>query len=377
MKISKINSRTIINSASKWTIETSIELSDGSTGKASIPGGISKGKNEVDALPASKAVERVGEIAEEIKNRDFDTQKDFDDFLLDLDGTNKKSKLGGNTILSLSIAFCKASAKTKNLKTYEYLHTLLTPEIPVIESDFSIPRMMMLILEGGLHGSSNATIQEFMVIVDDIQRGVDIYNDVKEELHKLGKSTNVGAEGAFSPEGYDNEQTLSLLSGFLHGENIALDVAASSFSEGTQTPNYDVLLKSYPISSIEDPYGEEDWTNWELFGQKYSEKITVVTDDITTTNPDILRRAINKDIGNAILVKPNQIGTISETLEVINMATQHGWQTIISHRGTDTNDDFIADLAVGTHADYTKFGAPARGERVAKYNRLMQIDLNV
>ena len=376
MQIKSIKSRTILNSAADWTIETKIELNDGSTGIASVPGGISKGKNEADTLPANEAVERGGEIAGELTDREFKDQADFDDFLIKLDSTEKKSKLGGNTILSLSTAFCKANAKSLKLQTYEYIHKLLNPEIDIIETEFDTPQMMMLMCEGGLHGTGGASIQEFMAIVDDVNRGTEIYKKIKTELKKLGKSTNVGTEGAFSPDGYDNEQILSLISGFLHGDKLALDVAASSFKDNTPPIDYDVMLKNYPIASIEDPFDENDWTSWEMFAQKHLEsdpQLTIVTDDITTTNPNILRRAIQKNIGNAILVKPNQIGTVTETLEVIRIAQGANWKIIISHRGTDTNDDFVADLAVGSGADFVKFGAPARGERVAKYNRLMEI----
>lgn len=370
MQIASVTSRKILNSASDWTIQTTITLQDGSFGVASVPGGISRGKDEVANLSADEAVKRVGELEKNLLKRPFTSQKEFDEFLLNLDGTKDKSNLGGNTILSLSEAFCKATSKAKSLEVYECISQILTGSI---SKKFKVPQMMMLMLEGGLHGSGGASIQEFMAIVDSIGKGVEIYSLIHDELHKLKKSTNVGAEGAFSPNGYDNDQMLSLLSGFLHGEQIAIDVAASSFKDNMEIPHYDVLLKTYPIASIEDPYSEEDWTNWELFGQKYSDKIIVVTDDLTVTNPVLLKKAIDKDVGNAILVKPNQIGSITETLEVVKLAQDNGWQVVISHRGTDTNDDFIADLAVGVGADFIKFGAPARGERVAKYNRLLAI----
>ncbi len=368
MKIKDIKSRKVLNSAAKYTIETTVILEDGSTGVASIPGGLSKGATEVATVEPDKAVKNVLKLEHELTSRVFNDVHELDKFLIEKDGTDNKSNLGGNTILSISIAFTKAKAKSEGKETYEYI-----AELAGNTHKFRWPKMMMLMLEGGLHGSSDATIQEFMAIVDSIDRGVEIYNKIKDELKKLGKSTNVGAEGAFSPDGYDNDQTLSLLSGFLHGEQIAIDVAASSFENKNVMPDYETLLKNYPIASIEDPYDEKDWTNWELFGEKYTEKIIVVTDDITTTNPKLLQMAIEKDIGNAILVKPNQIGSVSETLEVIRMAHNAGWQVVVSHRGTDTNDDFIADLAVGSGAEFTKFGSPARGERIAKYNRLLGI----
>lgn len=378
MKINSIKTRVILNSAGAKTIETKVTLSDGSFGVASVPGGISKGKSEVTSIEPIESAKRVGEILEKLTEREFDSQKEFDSFLITLDGTPDKSNLGGNTMLSLSVAFCKACAKAEGLDTYQYIHNIHNPEELLSEAKFFMPRMMMLILEGGLHGSGGATIQEFMAIVETIDRGVEIYKSVKNELHKLGQSTNVGAEGAFSPDGYDNEQILSLINGYLHGEKIALDVAAASFTEaGWEIPDYDVILGNYPIESIEDPYGEDDWANWELFAREklsnMKNKLMIVTDDLTTTNPVILEKAISREVGNAILVKPNQIGTVSETLQVIKMAQNSTWKVVISHRGTDTNDDFIADLAIGTGAEFVKFGAPARGERVAKYNRLTEI----
>ncbi|PIR42277.1 phosphopyruvate hydratase [candidate division WWE3 bacterium CG_4_9_14_0_2_um_filter_35_11] len=378
MKIKSIFSRTILNSAGSLTIETRLELDGGFVGVASVPGGISKGKTEVASIDPVESVKRVGELSEKLTSREFDSQKEFDEFLIEIDGTLDKSNLGGNTMLSLSVAFCKACAKAEKLETYQYLHNIHNPEQLLSEAKFFMPQMMMLILEGGLHGSGGATIQEFMAIVETIGRGVEIYKSVKKELERLGQSTNVGAEGAFSPIGYDNEQILSLLNGYLHGEKIALDIAATSFAEaGWEAIDYDVVLGSYPIESIEDPFGEDDWANWEIFANKklgnIKGKLMIVTDDLTTTNPVILEKAIALEVGNAILVKPNQIGTVTETLQVIKMAQNSTWKIVVSHRGTDTNDDFIADLAVGTGAEFVKFGAPARGERVAKYNRLLQI----
>jgi len=371
IKIKSVFSRKILNSASQWTIETEIELEDKSIGTASSPGGMSKGEKEVATISADEAIERVGEVKKELEGKAFESQQTFDELLIKLDGTNDKSKLGGNTILSLSIAFCKATAQSKKLEVYEYIQDIMA--LP----KGNMPKMMMLILEGGVHGSGTATIQEFMAIVDSIERGDEIYDEVGNELRRLGKSTNVGAEGAYSPSNFDNDQMLSILSGYLHGEKIAIDVASSSFVEKVEYPNYDELLKVYPIFSVEDPYKEDDWTNWQLFAKKHlSGGLQIVADDLTTTNPRLLKKAIEKRVANAIIIKPNQIGSVTETLEVVKMAQEAKWKTIVSHRGTDTNDDFIADLAVGINSEYVKFGAPARGERVAKYNRLLEIGLN-
>lgn len=377
MRIVDIDITKIIGSSSDWTIQLSLTLDDGSTGVASVPGGLSKGINEIASIDVSKSIEILDSIKDKLLAEDFDTQSDFDIFLLDLDGTSNKSNLGGNTMLALSLAFCRASAKYRKLRLYEHIHTLLNPDIDLYEVTFKIPRMMMLMLEGGLHGSSDASIQEFMVIVDKIDRGIEIYNQIKKDLHNKGKSTNVGQEGAFSPEGFDNLQSLDLISKYLHGEKIALDVAASSIPQESSLPDYDHIIRTYPIESIEDIERENEWANWEYSASRYLKHIQLVTDDLTTTNPRLLREAINRKVGNAIIIKPNQIGTLHETLRVIKIAHEANWKTIVSHRGTDTNDDFIADLAVGSHSHFTKFGSPARGERVAKYNRLLEIQKEI
>ncbi len=378
MIIKTITPRRILNSAGNWTIETRIILESGHQGTFSVPGGLSKGISETTSVEPEIAITNIRNIAMSLTGCEFNSQEEFDQKLLEIDGTTDKSKLGGNTILSLSGAFLRATAHSRSLETYQYIDLVIHGKQ---SETYSFPKMMMLILEGGLHGSSNATFQEFMAVVENVEEGIDIYNAVKNELHSLNKSTNVGAEGAFSPEGYDNLQSLNLLTKFIGSNTIALDVAASSFPDKTLIPpisDYQDLVLQYPILSIEDPYDEGNMAEWIKLSGTFrnkleSKELFIVTDDLTVTNPVILKEAIEKDAGNAILIKPNQIGSITETLEVIKMAKENEWAVIISHRGTDTNDDFIADLAVGVRADFTKFGAPARGERVAKYNRLCEI----
>lgn len=377
MKIIDIKPNKILDSAGNWTIETEIILEGGFTGIASVPRGVSKGKSEATALPIDQAIKNTLTLKDQLIGKIFVNSNDFDVNLLQIDGTKDKAKLGANTMLALSIAFLKAAAKARNLETYQYVHELLYPEIPIDTVIYKLPKMMMLMLEGGAHGSSDASIQEFMAIVDTIDRGSEIYKNIKHELDSLGKSTNVGSEGAFSPEGFDNYQSLLTLSQFIKTEQIALDIAASSFEPNTPDPDYDKFINEFPIYSIEDPCKEDEWSNWEYFASKNLHRVVVVTDDLTTTNPTLLREAISRRVGNAIIIKPNQIGTMLETLKVVNMATETGWQIIVSHRGTDTNDDFIADLAVGVGANFTKFGSPARGERIAKYNRLLQISKQI
>lgn len=372
MVVKDIQGHKILNSAGAWTIEFSVYLEDLSVGTASVPGGLSKGANEVDALAAEESLFILEELKDELINKDFNSTVDFDTKLIQIDGTPSKSKLGGNTMLALSVAFTKAIAKSQKHETYEYIHKLFEPEIPLEEVKFTMPEMMVLILEGGAHGSGDSTIQEFMAIVPTIERGIEIYSAVKKDLHDMGKSTNVGAEGAFSPDGFDNKQSLDMLTKHIRDGKIALDVAASAMPE-TANINFEELVADYPIASIEDPKPEDAWADWVYFASKHLSKIQVVTDDLTTTNTKLLREAINKNVGNAIIIKPNQIGTVYETLKVAKMAKDAGWKTIVSHRGTDTNDDFVSDLAIGINSEYVKFGAPARGERVAKYNRLLKI----
>ena len=215
MQIRNIYGRKILNSVGEWTIEVEIELDEGTVARASVPGGFSRGTSEVDTIEAEAALFIIEEIKDELIGREFKSTFEFDIKLLQMDNSENKSKLGGNTLIGLSVAFTKAIAMTQKHETYEYIHKLLNPEIPLEVINFKMPKYMMLMLEGGSHGSSDATIQEFMAIVDEIPRGVEIYNAIKKELHDLGKSTNVGAEGAFSPEGFDNRMSLEVMTKFL------------------------------------------------------------------------------------------------------------------------------------------------------------------
>ena len=278
-------------------------------------------------------------------------------------------------MLGLSAAFAAAAANASQLELYEYIHNLIDPEIPLNNIQFKQPKIMGLIFEGGAHGSGLASIQEFMAVTDSIERLIEIYSKAKKYLKENGEGTDVGAEGAFSPSNLDNEAVVKVLESFLaEDEHIALDVAANTIKEeNLEMPDYETLISNYKIISIEDPYGEEDWNDWENFYRSYRADVTVVADDLTTTNPRIITEAISRNVASGIIIKPNQIGTLTETIQAIKLAQLNNWNIIVSHRGTDTNDSFVSDLAVGVHADYVKFGAPARGERIAKYNRLLEI----
>lgn len=378
MKIQKLILNKIIDSNAGFALEAEITLQDGSIGIYSVPGGISKGINECFTLEPEKAIKFQKQLNDKLTGMNFE-QSSLDDYLIKLDGTKDKSNLGGNLILAVSGAFLKARALSLSQEPYQLINKIIC-ELAGTSKFFKFkrPDMFMLILEGGLHGSGKASMQEFMAVVNRVEDGIVVYNKVKEKLKKNKLSINVGAEGAFSPEVLDNISSLELLSSCLKNQTIALDVAGNSFIElKEELPDYQVILDDFPVISIEDPYPESDIKNWQLFSKKYSRKINVVTDDLTVTNHSLLSKALKLNIGNTIIIKPNQIGSFSEVFKVITLAKESGWETIVSHRGTDTNEDLVADLAIGTGSEYVKFGAPARGERVSKYNRLNKILRNL
>jgi len=362
-EISNISARKILDSRSSWTIETTLALGD-SSGIASVPGGTSRGSFEAATLDILTALEKVELLNKNLSGRDFATQRDFDNFLIRCDGTKNKSNLGGNTILSLSIAFAKALAKVRKIRLYQYIAQLAGV------TSFMKPRIMMLIFEGGRHGEgSSITIQEFMVIVDAVDAGDKVYDAARMYLLSRKLPVEVGLEGAFSPLELDNVGVLNVLKE-ISPYPVALDAAATS---SKKLPVYEEMLHKFNIVSIEDPYNEEDWAKWAEFNRNFGDKILVVGDDLIVTNPLRIKKAIYLKACNAVIIKPNQVGTVTETLESITLARNAGFKVIVSHRSGETNDSFIADLAAGVNADYVKFGAPSRGERVAKYNRLLEI----
>ncbi len=373
MRIREVSARRILNSKSAWTLEVSLRLVGDSVGVFSVPGGVSRGKTEAVSLPVEAAIFQVEKLRSDLVSREFN-QFSLDEFLIAKDGTPNKANLGGNVSLGVSVAFSKAVASSLNKPLYQHIQDLYVArheEAPL--EGFQMPKLMMLMLEGGLHGSSRATIQEFMVIVDSLDAGLSIYTRLRDVLVSKGLSTNVGAEGAFSPDAFDNIEVLDLLRQVSGETPIALDIASSSFPEDAMLPDYDSLLASYPILSLEDPFPEDAWQRWHAFLGAVPDDLLVVADDITTTNPEILKKAVSQRIANSVIIKPNQVGTLTETLDAIFIAKSNGWKTVVSHRGSDTNDSFVADLSIGVGSDFVKFGAPARGERVAKYNRLLQI----
>ena len=402
-KIKSITCQKILNSRGDWTIETKVTLDDGSEGSQAIPDGASKGENEAVYIPVDKAVDIVSTaINDVLEGEDPTEQIVLDKILLDMDGTTNKKHLGGNSILSVSLAAAKASAKSKGLELYEYLARLYTPKKdPSAELKFPVP--IFNIINGGLHSHNNLSFQEFMAIPSPslpfdkaLEMGVKVYHNLKEILIKDGLDVDVGDEGGFAPNNLTTAKALQYISkaasqSYKLGEQIfmGMDVAAGSFymhdayliKEEKKTLNsekmsqmYVDLLTTYPLIYLEDPFYESDADAWAKFTKSVGSRLMVVGDDLVVTNPKFLKSAIDRKLANAVIVKPNQVGTLTETFEFVRNAQQAGMKIIVSHRSGETGEDtFIADLAIAVGADFIKSGAPVRGERVVKYNRLLQI----
>lgn len=407
--IYEIRAREILDSRGNPTIEVDVYLEDGSFGRAASPSGASTGafeavelrdgdKNRYGGKGVLKAVENVNEIiSEAILGMDASNQIEIDKTLIDLDGTSNKSKLGANATLAVSMAVAKAAAQSANMPLHKYLGGSNAKRLPI---------PMMNIMNGGAHADNNVDIQEFMIMPfsansfsQGLQMGAEIYHNLKAVLKERGLATSVGDEGGFAPNLPANEDALKVImeaiekSGYKPGEDIklALDVAANELydsktgnyalaSEGKSlTPDqlvdyYQNLVDKYPIFSIEDGFAEEDWDSWTKFTQKLGGQIQIVGDDLFVTNTDRLSRGIRERSANSILIKLNQIGTITETLDSIEMAHKAGFTTVISHRSGETADSIIADLSVAVNSGQIKTGAPARVDRVEKYNQLLRIE---
>jgi enolase len=399
--------REILDSRGNPTVEVEVILEDGTMGRAIVPSGASTGAHEAVELrdeDASryggkgvlKAVENVNEIiAPEIVGMEAIRQIDIDTLMIELDGTPNKQKLGANAILGVSMAVARAAAKYLGLPLYQYIGGVNARELPVPQ---------MNILNGGKHADNNVDVQEFMILptgaqsfAEGLRMAVEIYHTLKKVLSAQGLATAVGDEGGFAPNLPSNDAALEVIleaiekAGYQPGKDVylALDVAATElFKDGKYhlagnnlvlTPTemvdfYAAWVDKYPIISIEDGLAEDDWEGWKLLTNRLGHKIQLVGDDLFVTNTDRLSRGIKEGICNSILIKLNQIGTVSETLETINMAKRAGYTSIISHRSGETEDSTIADVAVATGAGQIKSGAPARTDRVAKYNQLLRIE---
>ncbi len=422
MKIEKIYAREILDSNGNPTIETTVELLDGTKGIASVPSGASTGKTEVLELRDGdkeryngkgvlKAVDIVNNtIAPLFKDKTIENQEEFDRILLEADGTELKTKLGGNSILSCSIAFCRAVANSFGIEMYQYIGMIYWGD-KYSNDKFQLPTPLLLVLEGGKHGDWATDIQEYMVVpnierfgsfAESLRAGVKVYKNLEQILIEKNYSIGVGFEGAFAPKEIkgSNEEAFQIMvdaikrSGFKTGRefNIAIDVASSEFYDEDEkvyklnagkthltTDEWYSLQKElyskYPIISVEDPFHEDDWETWARFTADFGKDgKRIVGDDLLTTNVKRIEKCIKEKSANTLLAKPNQIGTVTETLNAIRMATDNGMDSIVSHRSGETVDVFIADLVVATPAKFSKFGGPVRGERVAKYNRLLKIE---
>jgi len=402
--IEAIHARQILDSRGNPTLEVEVALDDGILGRAAVPSGASTGAFEAVELrdggteyggkSVAKAVQGViDEIQPELLGYDADDQRLVDQALIDLDRTPDKSRLGANAIVGVSLAVARAAAESARLPLFRYLGGPNAHVLPV---------PMMNILNGGAHADNNVDIQEFMILpvgastfAEALRWGAETYHSLKSVLKQQGLSTGVGDEGGFAPDLQHNRAALDLIvdaigkAGFTPGEDIALglDAAASEFSadggynfEGTpksaadMTAIYARWLDDYPIVSLEDPLGEEDWPGWHDLTSQLGHRVQVVGDDIFVTNPERLRRGIAEHSANSLLVKVNQIGTLTETLNAMALAQRSQFSCVISHRSGETEDTTIADLAVATNCGQIKTGAPARSERVAKYNQLLRIE---
>ena len=385
-KIKKIKGRQVFDSRGNPTVEAEVFLKDGHFASAIVPSGASTGtyeafelrdKNNKNYLGKSvlKAVENInGPIKKALNNIDINDQKKIDKTLIDLDDTEQKKKLGANAILAVSIASCKLAAIEKNTPLYKYLGN---------SKSYQLPIPLLNIINGGVHAKNNLDIQEFMIRPEKVKSFSEAIRRsflVIQNLKGMVNNTNVGDEGGFAPNLTNNEEAIELIikaiekSGFKPGEevSICLDVAANELNEKKTIDYYYELTKKYPIKSIEDPFTEDDWKSWKKITKKTN--IQIVGDDLFATNISRLQKGIKERAANAILIKPNQIGTVTETLEVIKFAQKNKFKTIISHRSGDSEDTFIADLAVGTKSSQIKTGSLSRSERVAKYNRLLRIE---
>lgn len=403
MKIKNIIAREILDSRGNPTVEADVILENGIIGRASVPSGASTGSKEAIELRdnekrylgkgVQKAISNInGPIRKSLIGKDSSNQQEIDEIMIKLDGTPNKSNMGANAILAVSIANLKASAKAQKTSLFKY-----------IETGTKLPTPMINIINGGAHANNKLDFQEFMIIPkfatmkERIQAASEIFHTLKEILKSKHLNTSVGDEGGFAPDLKSNEEALKLIikaikkADYLPGENIflALDIAASELVKGKKyileaedkkltskelIKYYKKLVKKYPIISLEDPLAEDDWEGFKLLTDQLGDKIQIVGDDLFVTNKKYLKQGIDKNIANAILIKPNQIGTVTETLETINLAKSANYKTIISHRSGETEDTFIADLAVATNAGQIKTGSMSRGERICKYNRLLRIE---
>lgn len=413
-KIKQVIGREIVDSRGNPTVEVDVILENGGTGRAAVPSGASTGEREALELRDGdktrflgkgvlKAVENINrQIASAVVGMEITEQKAIDNKMIKLDGTDNKGKLGANAVLGVSLACARAAASEKKMPLYEYIRQAFG----IKSDDYVLPVPMMNIVNGGEHADNNVDLQEFMVMPvsqksfhEALRAGAEIFHNLKSVLKKKGYATSVGDEGGFAPNLSSNEEALEVIAeaiskaGYKIGEDIllALDVAASElYEDGKYTLEgekadkektsaqlvdfYSNLLNKYPIISIEDGLSEKDWDGWKALTDKLGKKTQLVGDDIFVTNTKIFSEGINKGIANSILIKVNQIGSLSETVAAVQMAYKAGYTAIISHRSGETEDSFIADLAVALNTGQIKTGSASRTDRICKYNQLLRIE---
>jgi enolase len=408
MKIKSIHARQILDSRGIPTVECDVVTEKGLF-RASVPSGSSAGKHEALELrdggkafagkAVTKAVENVNKIiAKKIIGLDSTKQREIDESMIALDGTENKSKLGANAILSVSSAVCKAGAASKGIELFEHISQLCGSK------KFLLPTPQMVVISGGAHADKSTDLQEYMItphgfktFSEALKAGTETYHCLASILKKKGFHTNVGKEGSFAPSVPNNRTPLELMekaieeAGYVVGKEIcfALDPASSEFFENekyslkTESKNlssaemidyYKALVDEFPIYSLEDGLSEDDWQGWKELNKSLGKKIQLVGDDLLVTNVKRIKKAIEMDAVNAVLIKINQIGTISETFDAMKLTSSRKWASVVSHRSGETEESFIADLVVGTAAGQSKFGAPARSDRNAKYNQLLRIE---
>ena len=414
MKIKSIKAREILDSRGNPTVQATVTLINGLEGTASVPSGASTGVHEAlelrdggkryDGKGVLKAVENVNKkIAPKLKGKDVRRPRNLDKIMLDLDGTPNKAKLGANAILAVSLACARAGAVTSKLPLYKYIRQAYKLK----ENGWNLPTPTMNIINGGKHASNSLTVQEFMVVpkaktmAKRVQIGAEVFQTLKKLLNEAGYQTLVGDEGGFAPNLKKNEDALDFImkaikkAGYVPGKDafLASDLALSEYYD-KKTGKYslndktgkvkvsadeviktlDKWIKKYPIISLEDPLDEDDWVNWMKATGFLGNKVAIVGDDLFVTNVERLQKGIDMGVGNAILIKLNQIGSLSETIDAIYLAKENKYKVSVSHRSGETSDTFIADLAVAVNADFIKTGSLSRSERVSKYNRLMKIE---
>jgi enolase len=388
MKIKSLTARPILDSRGQWTVEAALTLKNGVSATASVPQGKSTGASEAHALPVAQAVRNIeNKIAPKLRNKEFKDQYVFDMFLCDLDVTPMKSKLGANAILAASVAFLRAEAKAKRIPLWAHIRDIYG--LPVKRS--ARPRLFINVVNGGLHAGNNLHFQEYLLIPncrtirESVEVGTTIYHELGLALARSkGKTaTSLGDEGGYAPNFKSDFEPFHLMAAAAKRLKLSkkvdfgMDAAATDIKKTHPLELlklYQKLIKQYGLIYLEDPFGEEDFLSFAALNMHFGHRTWITGDDLTTTNVHRMERAHAEGSVNGVIIKPNQIGSVTEALDAVRAARKYDWAVVCSHRSGETNDDFIADFAYGVGAEGLKLGAPARGERVAKYNRLLEIE---